>query len=78
MGVIAPEDHMNTSPAPGSYELRFESLCKQGGALTFPCDSAGNVDMDSLCEHARHRYLYARALVGREFSVPAVCADEQQ
>jgi hypothetical protein len=28
--------------------------------------------LDSLSERARHNYLYARAVVGREFSAPAV------
>ena len=65
---------MNTSivePAP-AYELRFESLFNSGRALTFPCDAAGQVLLDSLSERARHNYLYARAVVGREFSPPAV------
>jgi hypothetical protein len=28
--------------------------------------------MDALSDGERHRYLYARAIVGREFSLPAV------
>jgi hypothetical protein len=54
------------------YELRFESLFNEGRALSFPCDEAGLVDMDSLSERARCNYLYARAVVGREFRTPAV------
>lgn len=54
------------------YELRFESLFNEGRALSFPCDKAGLVDMDSLSERARCNYLYARAVVGREFRTPAV------
>ena len=54
------------------YELRFKSLFDEGRAYAFPCDAAGHVDMDSLSERARDNYLYARAVVGREFSLPAV------
>ena len=54
------------------YELRFQSLADQGRAFVFPCDAAGHVDLDALSERARHNYLYARTVVGREFSMPAV------
>ena len=56
------------------YELRFESLFNEGRALSFPCDEAGLVDMDARSERARCNYLYARAVVGREFRTPAVRA----
>lgn len=59
-------------PAPAGYELRFQSLFNEGRALAFPCDAAGHVDMDALSERARGNYLYARAVVGREFATPAV------
>ena len=54
------------------YELRFQSLFDAGRAYAFPCDAAGHVDLDLLSDAARENYLYARAVVGREFSVPAV------
>jgi hypothetical protein len=54
------------------YELRFQSLFHAGRAYAFPCDAAGHVDMDSLSDTARESYLYARAVVGRELSMPAV------
>jgi hypothetical protein len=54
------------------YELRFRSLFDEGRAYSFPCDVAGRVDMDALSEKARTNYFYARAVVGRELSVPAV------
>lgn len=54
------------------YELRFKSLFDEGRAYSFPCDVAGRVDMDSLSERARNNYFYARAVVGRELSVPSV------
>ena len=52
------------------FELRFQSLFNAGRALSFPCDAAGQVDMDSLSDRQRDSYLYARAVVGREFSFP--------
>ena len=54
------------------WELRFESLFQAGRALAFPCDAHGCVELDALSERARHNYLYARAVVGREFATPAV------
>jgi hypothetical protein len=56
----------------GHYELRFRSLFNEGRALAFPCDAAGHVDMDLLSDRARTNYLYARTVIGREFSMPAV------
>jgi hypothetical protein len=55
-----------------AYELRFKSLFDEGRAYSFPCDVSGQVDLDALSDRARVNYLYARAVVGREFSVPAV------
>jgi len=58
--------------AGGRFELRFESLFQPGRALAFPCDERGRVELDALSDRARHNYLYARAVVGREFATPAV------
>jgi hypothetical protein len=55
------------------YELRFESLFDAGRGLSFPCDAGGSVALDSLSERARNNYIYARAVVGREFATPCVC-----
>jgi aspartyl/asparaginyl beta-hydroxylase (cupin superfamily) len=55
-----------------SHVLWFRSLFREGLALAFPCDAQGRVDMDTLSERARKNYLFARTLVGREFSVPSV------
>jgi len=55
-----------------SYQLRFRSLFHPGRAYVFPCDAAGHVDMDALSERARANYLYARAVIGREFTAPDV------
>ena len=71
---------MNTVPAPlnvsAAYELRFQSLFNEGRALTFHCDAQGHVELDALSERALQNYLYARAVVGREFATPAVLATE--
>lgn len=57
---------------PDAYELRFQSLFTPGRALAFPCDACGRVELDHLSERARDNYLYARAVVGREFATPQV------
>ena len=54
------------------YEVRFQSLFQPGRALSFPCDQEGHVDIDALSVEAKRNYLYARAMIGREFSTPAV------
>lgn len=54
------------------YQLRFESLFNEGRALAFPCDDHGLVELDTLSERARSNYLYARAVVGREYATPMV------
>lgn len=56
-----------------AFELRFESLFVEGRGLSFPCDHNGQVDLDALSDRARSNYLYARAVVGREYRQPAVC-----
>ena len=56
----------------GRFQLRFESLFQQGRGLAFPCDGKGQVQLDDLSERARCNYLYARAVVGREFATPTV------
>ncbi|WP_310738607.1 hypothetical protein [Ideonella alba] len=66
-----------TLPANAGFELRFQSLFHQGRAMAFPCDAEGHVDLDALSERARENYLYARAVVGREYAVPAVCHSQR-
>jgi hypothetical protein len=55
------------------FEVRFRSLLQRGLELIFPCDREGRVDLDALSERARTNYLFARAMVGREYARPAVC-----
>ena len=54
------------------YELRFSTLFDSGRGYAFPCDPQGHVDLDGLSERGRSNYLYARAMVGRDLSVPAL------
>lgn len=64
--------HPPASSVALAYELRFQSLFSEGRALAFPCDGEGHVALDALSERARLNYLYARAVVGREYAVPVV------
>jgi hypothetical protein len=57
-----------------SYELRFRSLFDEGRGYSFPCDSSGHVELDTLSERARSNYFFARTVIGREVAVPAVQA----
>lgn len=54
------------------FEIRYQSLFRDGRALTFPCDEQGRVHLDALTDRARENYLYARAVVGREYAFPAI------
>jgi hypothetical protein len=54
------------------FELRFQNLFDSGRGYAFPCDPEGLVNLDQLSDRARNNYLYARAMVGRELSLPAV------
>ncbi|HET9976922.1 MAG TPA: hypothetical protein VFQ20_05765 [Burkholderiaceae bacterium] len=59
---------------PSSFQICFNNLFDGGRSLAFPCDARGQVDIDALSERARANYLYARAMVGRDYSAPAVRA----
>ncbi|WP_298232898.1 hypothetical protein [uncultured Azohydromonas sp.] len=54
------------------YELHFESLDGTARGFALPCDARGQVDMDSLESAVLHHYLFARALIGKLFRLPAV------
>ena len=58
------------------FLLCFRSLFDSGRGFAFPCDGSGRVNLDDLSERARNNYFYARAMVGRELTVPAVEAAE--
>jgi hypothetical protein len=55
-----------------THEIRFANLFREGRAMSFPCDDHGCVDLDGLSDRARNNYLYARAMVGRDFASPIV------
>jgi hypothetical protein len=55
-----------------SFELRFQSLFHEGRGLAFPCDAAGHVDLDAISERARCNYFFARSVIGRDYTQPAV------
>jgi hypothetical protein len=63
---------MTTDCTHASFQLRFRSLFDAGRGFAFPCDAKGQVDMEQLSERARNNYLFARAMVGRDLTVPAV------
>lgn len=67
---------MNTQQQPrldaSRFELRFQSLWKEGRGYAFDCDAAGRVDLDALSDTLRNSYLFARTLIGREYSTPVV------
>lgn len=65
-------NHPYDQSASARYEVRFNSLFREGRGLAFPCDAEGHVDLDNLTERARSHYMLARKLVGREYAVPAV------
>jgi len=54
------------------YELRYTGLFDRGHGFAFPCDAEGHVDLDKLSDLVRRNYLYARAVVGRELSLPVI------
>ena len=61
-----------TPTSTASFELHFPSLRLTTPALSFPCDARGDVWLDSLSERARGNYLFARALMGRDYGMPTV------
>lgn len=69
---MACTDTMPAADAMTAFELRFPSLFDPGRGLVFPCDRGGRVDLDHLAPKARSNYLFARAMVGREYACPAV------
>jgi hypothetical protein len=64
---------MNTTLLTPVFEVRFDDLFQIGRWLSFPCDAQGHVDLDALSARARSNYLYARAMVGRQYAAPSVC-----
>lgn len=67
-------NHAPSARAALRFEVRFESLFRPGRALVFPSDSEGHVELENFSEHARANYLFATAMVGREYGLPRVTA----
>jgi hypothetical protein len=63
---------MNIDMSGRRFELCFRPLSPGGQALAFPCDAQGHVQLDALGDEALERYLFARAVTGRDFARPAV------
>ena len=64
---------MNAAPRhAAAYQLSFHPLPGTGRHLAFPCDASGRVDLDGLARRHLNDYLYARAVIGREFVAPMV------
>jgi hypothetical protein len=61
-----------TESSSSAYQLCFRSLFHSGRGYAFPCDPTGHVDLDNMSERARNNYFFARGMVGRELSAPAV------
>jgi hypothetical protein len=54
------------------YELRYTDLLDPGRGLAFSCDVRGHVDMEGLSDRELLNYLFARALVGKQLSLPTI------
>jgi hypothetical protein len=72
MALLIQEPFVTRSSDTHGYEVRFQSLFHEGRARSFPCDREGRVNLDALSHKARGNYLFARAMVGREYAAPAV------
>jgi len=64
--------HTVSMPFESEFEVHFRSLLRRGFEFIFPCDREGHVDLDALSDCAKTNYLFARAMVGREYASPAV------
>ena len=64
-------DSSSSSSSKSGFQLCFRAL-RSGSDFAFPCDAEGHVDLDQMSERTRNNYFYARAMMGREVSYPAV------
>jgi hypothetical protein len=69
---MASDRTPSTPSVAAGFEMHFQSLLHEGHALAFPCDREGHVDLDAMSERVRNSYFFARALVGHDFTRPAV------
>lgn len=68
----AVSDCMHSEDGGAGHELWFQSLRLHGPRLRFPCDALGVVRLDALSDRQRANYLFARAMVGRDYAAPEV------
>jgi len=66
----------SSAQAATAFEIRFQSLFREGRALAFPCDREGHVDLDAISERARSNYFFARVAIGVEYAMPVVRASQ--
>lgn len=64
--------HMTSHDGSPAHQLCFASLLHQEASVVVPCDSHGEVDLNSLSDRLKNAYLGARALVGWAFDRPTV------
>ena len=55
-----------------SHQLQFRPLRGSAPGYVFPCDAAGQVDLDALNDRARNDYFFARGVVGHQVDAPRV------
>ena len=68
-----PDGHTHAHAAVSvaiAHRLCFRSLFAEGRSLAFPCDAHGHIDLNSLSPSGLSNYLFARAMVGRDFERP--------
>jgi hypothetical protein len=64
-------------PFESEFKVHFRSLLQRGFDLIFPCDRDGHVDLDAMSDGVKTSYLFARAMVGRQYASPAVRRHER-
>ena len=72
--MASHDSYPHSAAAKSHVELRFLPRFADLRCLTFPCNTAGHVEIDQLSEHERIDYLFARALRGRDYSLEIVTA----
>jgi hypothetical protein len=59
------------------FEIQYVCLAHDQCDLCFPCDCQGHVELDALSPQAAENYLFARAMVGRDYALPALVSHLQ-
>ena len=61
-----------TTPTVCDYQVCFRPLTNAWRSMAFPCDALGRVDLDILSPKDKNDYLFARAMMGRDYAAPAI------